>query len=301
MKSGLGDRLCVIANHDQSARNTVEALRRAAVEYSLRRGAGAEFLFSEDREDGRKKARHAVEGGADTVVAVGGDGTISSIAEALVDTPAALAAIPAGSGNGFARHFGIPMDPLDAFNSLCMGRRTRMDVGYADGRPFFVTCSMAWDAALVPVFQKSPIRGVLSYVVAGIYEFFDYVPQDIEVEIEGQEPMVFRKSLVFTIANLSQYGSGAIIAPGASADDGKLELIAASRTSFPRMVARLPHLFDGTIRELPDICCLQVRSLTVRRQCAGPVQMDGEACEMPLETRIEVRPGAMNVILPSAA
>jgi YegS/Rv2252/BmrU family lipid kinase len=298
MSNGLGNRVCVIVNQDSGTGDSVGAMRLAVAEYSEQPCTTVEFLCSENNADGRQKARQAVENGVDTVVVVGGDGTINSIAGALIDTPVSLAAIPAGSGNGFARHFGISLDPLRAFRDLSAGHRTQMDVGYADGRPFFVTCSMAWDAALVPVFEKSPFRGILSYIVAGIYEFFEYTPQDIAVEIDHQHTVVFREPLVFTIANLSQYGGGAVIAPDARADDGKLELIAASRTTLPRVIARLPRLFNRTVTDMPEICSLKISSLTVRRHRATPVQIDGETCDLPLECRIEVRPGALNVVVP---
>lgn len=132
--------------------------------------------ISQTAEDGRAKVRRAVEEGVDTVLVVGGDGMVSTMGAVLVGSDVALGVVPAGSGNGFARHFGIPLEPAKAIRALARAERRRIDVGTVNERPFFVTCGMAWDAALARSFAKSPFRGVLPYVFSGAYELLGYVP-----------------------------------------------------------------------------------------------------------------------------
>ena len=74
------------------------------------RGADVTYQFSNDVADGKRKAELAVREGVDTILVAGGDGMVNSIGAVLVGTPVALGVIPTGSGNGFARHFGIPLD-----------------------------------------------------------------------------------------------------------------------------------------------------------------------------------------------
>ena len=106
-------------------------------------GADVSYQFSRDVADGRRKAESAVRDGVDALIVVGGDGMVNSIGSALVGTPVALGVVPTGSGNGFARHFGIPLDLPGAVRALARSRRRAIDVGAANGRPFFVTCSLA--------------------------------------------------------------------------------------------------------------------------------------------------------------
>ena len=74
---------------------------------------------------------------------------------------------------------------------------------------------MAWDAALVRSFDKSPVRGILPYVFAAAYELIEYKPQTFRVEIDHKEQETYTEPMVCTVANLTQYGGGAIIAPQA--------------------------------------------------------------------------------------
>ncbi|MFH0881070.1 MAG: diacylglycerol kinase family protein, partial [Lentisphaerota bacterium] len=189
------------------------------------KGIDLTYQISRNAEDGRQKARRAIKDGVDTLLVVGGDGIVSTIGCELVGSSVALGVIPTGSGNGFARHFGIPLSPGKAVRALAAADRRAIDVGTANGRPFFVTCGMAWDAALVRSFQRSPVRGVLPYVFAAAYEFLGYIPQPMEAVLDGRERLSFTDPVVFTIANLTQYGGGARIAPQACPDDGFLELV----------------------------------------------------------------------------
>jgi len=256
------------------------------------------YQLSQSAEDGCAKARRAVEEGADTLIVVGGDGMINTIGAELLDSDVCLGVIPTGSGNGFARHFGIPLQPAKAVEALLKATPTRIDVGVANGRPFFVTCSMAWDAALVKTFEKSPVRGILPYIFAAAYELFDYKSESFRVRIDEGTEQVFDHPMLFTVANLTQFGGGARIAPEAKADDGKLWLTSALREDVPKLIPSLPKLFDGTIGNVPEILIQGLTSMRVVRETNQPIQVDGELMESPAEVLISIRPRALKVLVP---
>ena len=231
---------------------------------------------------------------------VGGDGMVNSIGSVLMGSSTALAVIPTGSGNGFARHFEVPLDTHEAAASLAQGRRLAIDVGTANGRPFFVTCSMAWDAAIVRSFEKSPIRGILPYVFAAVYEYFEYERQPFEATMDGGQRRTFKDPLLFTVANLTQYGGGLRIAPNACPDDGFLELIVVDRRDTPRVLAKLKKFFDGTVQSVPEVQSFKFTSLTVLRALPAPIQVDGELIDAPTEIKVELKPRALNVLVPRA-
>jgi len=261
-------------------------------------GVDLTYQVSRDAEDGRIKARRAVEDGVDTVLVVGGDGIVNTIGSELVGSSVALGVIPAGSGNGLARHFGIPLTPKKAVQALATASRQRIDVGTANGRPFFVTCSMAWDAALLRTFEQFPVRGILPYVFSAAYEFLGYVPQPIHVTLDGKEELSFADPLVFTLANLTQYGGGARIAPQACPDDGCLELVVVLRQDAPWVFANLAKLFDGTLDELPQVITRRFQRLEVRRDAPAPIQVDGEVIHAPATVSVEVLAGSLNILAP---
>ncbi len=261
-------------------------------------GIDLSYQFSNAPEDGRAKTRRAVQDGVDTVLVVGGDGMVNSIGSVLVNTNVALGVVPMGSGNGFARHFAIPLSAERAVEALLDAERVAIDVGTVNGRTFFVTCGMAWDAAIIRTFEKLPVRGILPYVFAAAYEFLDYKAQPLEIILDDGEPEHVPNPLLFTVANLTQYGGGARIAPRAQHDDGILELVQIAREDGPKALAQLPRLFDGTMDRMPQVTTRRFRSLVVRRPEAGAIQLDGELVEAPGAVRVGVLRQALTVLVP---
>jgi len=261
-------------------------------------GADLSFQISHSPADGREKARRAVAEGADTVIAVGGDGMVNTVGGELIGTGVALGVIPAGSGNGFARHFGIPLQWGRAAAALARSDRLEIDVGAVNGRSFFVTCSLAWDAEIVKWFERSPVRGVLPYVMSAAYGLFEYTPQPFETEFDDGQRIVYDDPIVFTAANLTQFGGGARIAPEANAQDGRLELVVVLRRDTVQALAGLGRLFDGTIARLSAVHTRSFRRLSVRRRRAAPVQIDGELLPPERELTIEVLDRKLTVLVP---
>ncbi len=255
------------------------------------------FQFSQSAKDGVGKAQRAIERGTDTILVVGGDGMVNSIGCALIGTEVRLGIIPAGSGNGFARHFNIPLQPTEAAKALLTGYTQRIDVGKANDRYFFVTCSMAWDGALVESFEKYPFRGIVPYVLAGAQQLFEYKAQPFHVEIDGA-PLEFKSPLIFTVANLSQFGSDVLVAPDAKADSGDLELVAIEKKDMPIVLSQVHRLIEKTFHHHPLVTNRHFKTMTVHRKSASPIQIDGELMKAETDIHIEVLPSALNVIVP---
>jgi diacylglycerol kinase family enzyme len=263
--------------------------------------ADVSYQFSHDVADGQRKAARALADGVDTLLVAGGDGMVNSIGSALVGTSVALGVIPTGSGNGFARHFGIPLDLAGAIQTLAGAWRLPIDVGTANGRPFFVTCSMAWDAAIVRGFEALPFRGIAPYVFAAATELIGYDAQPFDVELdEGREKLSFPNPVIFTAANLTQYGGGAQIAPQARADDGLMEMVVVLRQDLPFLLVNIGRLFNGTLDRLPQVLTRRFRTLAVRRRSAAPIQLDGELVEAGRAVEIRLLPQALVVLVPDS-
>lgn len=256
------------------------------------------FQYSVSEEDGMRKIDQAVADGMDTVFVVGGDGMINTVGGRLVESDITLGVIPTGSGNGFARHFEIPLQPEKAIRALARGSVRKVDVGLANNRPFFVTCSLAWDAAIVKSFEKSPVRGVLPYVFAAAYELFDYKPENFHISLDGKPRENIEQPMLFTTANLTQYGGGALIAPQARADDGYLWLTYARKVDVPRLLTQLPKFFEGKIDQAEGISSCRFQRLHVMRETAQPIQLDGELVDCGAEVTICLKPKALKVLVP---
>lgn len=298
MKDDARKKVLVLANFKSGMRWSFDALQRAVAEHWEGRGHRVYYEFCHSVDDGLAKASRAVDEGTDTILAVGGDGTVSVIGRAVMGSDIALGVVPVGSGNGLARHFNIPLDPQRAVKALADASVQRIDVGRLNGRPFLVTCSMAWDASLVRTFEKLPGRGVLPYVLAGVQEFFEYRAQPMEFVVDGRETLRFEDPIVCTVANLTQYGGGARIAPQARPDDGKLELVVALKHDMPKLIANVGRFFDGSISRIPEVISRRFEHLRVRRERKAAVQIDGELADAPAAVDVTVEPSALNILVP---
>lgn len=259
------------------------------------------YQLSKSKEDSARKVKQAIDLGVDGIIAVGGDGMINSIGSQLLESGVCLGVIPTGSGNGFARHFEIPLNPEKAIRSLTVSEVQDIDVGTANGRPFFITCSLAWDAAIVKSFEKSPVRGILPYIFAAAYELFDYKPETFDIQLDDAPLTQVEQPMLFTIANLTQFGGGAQVAPQARADDGKLWLTYALKADVPKIIPQLPKLFEGKINQIQGVFSKDFQHLKVVRQTAQPIQLDGELIPTGKEVDITIRPKALKVLVPKGS
>jgi YegS/Rv2252/BmrU family lipid kinase len=260
-------------------------------------GHDVSYQFSKSAEDGAEKVQRAIRRGVDTVLVVGGDGMVNTIGRELVGTDVRLGVIPAGSGNGFARHFRIPLQPTEAARALFDGVTSPIDVGKANGRMFFVTCSMAWDGALVESFEKYPFRGIVPYVLAGAQQLLEYKAQPFHAHIDDEE-LDFKHPMIFTVANLSQFGSDFIVAPDAKADSGDLELVAIEKKDMPLVLSQVHRFIEKTFHHHPLVTNRHFKKMDVHRENDSPIQIDGELMEAGADVSIEVIPSALNVIIP---
>ncbi|MDP4238013.1 MAG: diacylglycerol kinase family lipid kinase [Bacteroidota bacterium] len=254
-----------------------------------------EIVFTGHRGHGTELARRFVEEGFQIVVAVGGDGTVNEVARSLVHTNTSLGIIPIGSGNGLARHLGIPMNIRKAIKQLNHSESIFMDYGLVNDRPFFCTCGTGFDAYVSTEFAKGKKRGIMSYIEKIITGYFSYKSQNYHLQAEGID--LTSKAFVITFANASQWGNNAYIAPQASVQDGKLDISIMS--SFP--IIAIPtlalQLFAKTIDKDLFMTTLRSEEITVMREESGPFHYDGEPYVEGKEIKIKTIPDGLKVLV----
>jgi diacylglycerol kinase (ATP) len=232
----------------------------------------------------------------DIIVAVGGDGTINEIAKVLTGTKVALGIIPAGSGNGFARHFKIPLSFRKAIELIKTGCRIKADVGLVNDAPFFCTSGIGIDAETGHYFDQLDNRGLLSYAKSLSNLFFNYRPQKYKLLADGEEHRFMAYSIV--VANISQYGYNFKIAPGASIVDGLLDVVVIRE--FPRLMVPIvaARSYFGTIDRSRYIWHKQVSTLRIEpAEGRNMIHKDGEPESVEGVLNYTVRPGVLNVII----
>ena len=146
-----------------------------------------EVYFTESPGHAFDIALEKVKQGLKWIVAVGGDGTVNEVASALVNTHCRLGIIPAGSGNGLARHLGIPLQVPEALTLIQNHKIQIIDAGKVNGKYFFCTCGTGFDASVGKKFSRDSRRGMLSYVRATIHQYINYSPKDLYPENKSQK------------------------------------------------------------------------------------------------------------------
>jgi len=259
------------------------------------RPAGREYeiVYIQGPGDGARLSREATAKGCDVIAAVGGDGTVNAVAQGLVGTTAVLAIVPAGSGNGFARTLGIPLDHRAALRLLLEPEIIAMDAGTINNRYFFNMAGIGLDAAISKSFEQYSRRGIGTYFLAGIKTYFAFKAAPVTIHYAGRTAAF--EPLVLSIANGPQYGSGAIIAPRARIDDGMLDVCILEKLPAWRAAANVYRLFNGTIERMRGYRSFQTSALTIERPEPGLIHVDGEPCVEQARLEIEVLPGTLRV------
>ncbi|MFH8143272.1 MAG: diacylglycerol kinase family lipid kinase [Muribaculaceae bacterium] len=250
------------------------------------------------RGDATRLAGEAAAKGYHGVLACGGDGTVNETARALCGTETALGILPAGSGNGLARHLQIPVDIAMALKVIADGNVVDSDYGTVNGRPFFCTFGMGFDAAVSHRFARQSRRGILSYVKSAISEYVQYRPQTYTVSANGK--LLTEKAFLIAVCNASQWGNNAYIAPEASITDGLLDItIVHSGTAIDAAVMGM-DIFTGYINKNTMVHTFRAPACVIYRNGAGEAHIDGEPMMMDDILDVKCHHGALKVFTPGA-
>ena len=240
--------------------------------------------------------QRAQDDGFDAVIAVGGDGTVHEVAKRLIDRPMALGVIPTGSGNGFARHLALPIDTRQAIDACAHGRVTTIDTAAVNTHVFLGVMGVGFDAYIAHRFAASTARGFRTYVREGLLAFRRYRPEEYQIEIDGQT--LTERAFIVAVANSSQYGNNARIAPDASLRDGLLDLVIIREASIVSTPFLLARLFAGTLRNSPMVGVMRGTRFVIRRGAEGAAHLDGEPIMLPATLDVRVQPATLRVLVP---
>lgn len=229
----------------------------------------------------------AAQSGAETVLAIGGDGTAVEVARGLIGTPAALGVIPAGTGNDFIKTLGLPKDPLAALDFVLAHPARDTDVGDVNGRLFLNEIGTGFDVTVLDFAQKAKrfCRGLLPYLYGVIRTLFHFRGIQLSYAMDGGE-MVTKDVFVIAVANGGVIGGGIPIAPEAQADDGLLDVVVVNKIRSRNLPARLIGLMRGKILSFPETQFIRAKKVFFSADKMR-VNIDGEVTdEASVETRL---------------
>lgn len=257
-------------------------------------GHDVSFVETQSEGHGYELALQYLHADMDVIVAVGGDGTVNEVAKALVGSEKVLGILPNGSGNGLARELRISLDPDKAVDTLLKHQVKRIDTCMANEDPFFVTCGIGFDGKVSENFAQSETRGLPAYAKEVLNLFMKYHAADFKIKIDQKE--VTAKAFLVAVANASQYGFNAFIAPDASMMDGCLDVTIIKdfpQKDGPKMVLQL---FSKDITENEYVRAYRGKEITISSNRPLAYHIDGEPKKPTEILNVSVVPASLNVI-----
>lgn len=224
--------------------------------------------------DGRRLATEAVGSGYGAVVAVGGDGTVNEVASAMCDTGVPMGIIPCGSGNGLARHIGLPSDPEESAKAITPDNVRDCDYCTVNGNKFFCTFGLGFDAAVTKHYSEQRQRGLSTYLKSAIHEFSHYTPRRYRLTIDGHT--IEEDAFLVACCNASQYGNNAYISPEASIRDGLIDVVILKEASHIQTLLTGVDMLTGLLPYNRKVDIIRTPSLTIEQDVAGSAHVDGE-------------------------
>lgn len=241
-------------------------------------------------------AQKALVEGYEMVVAVGGDGSINEVASALVGKEAILGIIPAGSGNGLAMHLGYGRDIDEAIKKLNSAEVQTMDCGTMNGRPFFNIAGVGFDGLVSNLMKGSHWRGFLPYFLKSVEAGLSYTPRACRIELDEQ--VLEEKCFAISIANGPMYGYNFQIAPDARLDDGLFEVVILKDAPVWQYFAAIPAMLNSKIYEADFVEHYAARRVRISAEGENFVHLDGEGLRLSGDLTFEMKPAALNVLVP---
>jgi YegS/Rv2252/BmrU family lipid kinase len=251
-------------------------------------------------DPGAGQAAQAVRSGVDLVLACGGDGTVTAVAEGVAGSGVPLGILPFGTGNLLARNLGLPFDPGAALVTALTGSNRRLDAGSANGHQFVVMAGLGFDAkmlgeASVPLKRR---LGWAAYALSAVRHLRDR-PVRVSLVADGGRPLRVRASAVI-VGNVGWLQGGIRLLPDAEPDDGNLDAVVLTARGWRGWIRLAARLLRN--RRAPgQLTSVQFRQLTVTTDREQPWELDGEVMGGTRRLMIVAQPGRLLVRVPPPA
>jgi diacylglycerol kinase (ATP) len=228
------------------------------------------------------------------VIAVGGDGTVNESACPLIGTSTALGIIPAGSGNGLARHLHLPADAKAACQKIKQGTITNIDVMEINGRISLNVSGFGFDGYVAWLFDQSKKRGIGGYTRIALKEYFNY--KSVGFTLAVDDKVIDRTAHMVVIANASQFGNAAVIAPYADLKDGLMDVIVVRKPALYKLPALFYRLFSGKLKSDQITTMYQCSRLEVSAVNSLHLHIDGEPLEPVSKIQCIIKPLSLKIL-----
>ena len=254
-----------------------------------------EIKFTDFPGHGKLLTAEAVEKGLDAIVVVGGDGSVNEAANGLVNSNVALGIIPTGSGNGLAHFLKLPFNLNKAIDNIKAFQVKKIDTFTVNGRFGCNLSGVGFDAKVADEFSKVKRRGFWSYFRIVLQQYLSYESQNYVLEFDGKT--IERKALMICFANSNQFGNNTVIAPGASVDDGLIDICVISKVPLLEAPVMGTMLVSRLLNKTHYVEYFKTSEVALHKPEGVSLHIDGDPVDTENTIRVKVNPLSLNVIV----
>lgn len=260
-------------------------------------GYGCTIEFTKSRGHATELASQASRSKFDLVVAVGGDGTVNEVAQGLINTGTPMGILPKGSGNGLARHLGLPMKLSQAISVIESDTIVDMDTISVNGKLSVNVSGIGFDGHIASLFGKDGKRGLAGYAQLVLKEFFTY--KEFNAKVTADDRLIDSNSFIIAVANSSQFGNNAKVAPLASVCDGLIDLCFVRKIPLVRVPAFASKMFSGKLDTSAFAQMHKAKQISMTFPEPMSFHIDGEAQDPATSFDIRIQPGTLKMAVPA--
>lgn len=230
----------------------------------------------------------------DIFVAIGGDGTISTVARNLINTEKILAIFPAGSGNGFSNETQFSKNLDELLEKIKTKNSRKIDTFTVNERLSINVSGTGFDGKVVKEFEKTT-RGFKNYIKVSFKTFFSYKP--IKLKFFDEKYKQYNgKYLMVNIANTRQFGNNAYIAPHASKSDGLVDMVLVKKFPFFYSMLFAFRMFTKKLKQDDYVTYLPVSEIEFKVNTKN-WHLDGEFNKIKSPVRVKVQPSSLRILI----
>lgn len=286
--------LFIINKH--AGRGFQPAVEGKILNIAARHNVECTLEFTQGRGHATELAREGVQKGFGRIIAVGGDGTVNEVAQGLVNTDVPMGIIPKGSGNGLSRHLGIPLKYEAAVENSFSGRVQRMDTFFFNDKLSLNVSGIGFDGHVANLFGKNGKRGLFGYSKLTLSEFIAYKPFPVRLSVDGR--VLDTEAFIIAVANSSQYGNNARIAPLASVTDGLLHVSILKKVPAYASLSFMTRLFSGHVQDSRFCEVLEGSRVDIEPASPTAYHVDGEPCGVYHTFNARVSASSLPIVIP---
>ena len=254
-----------------------------------------DICYTKKSGDAKKFSAQAVKNNFDSVISVGGDGTLNECSASLRNTNTALGVIPCGSGNGFALHIGMNKHIETSLKQIKNSFTKEIDTCYINKNIFINVSGIGFDAHIAKLFSKLKTRGFINYIKLILKEL-KYKPKKYNLKYGKIEKNI--NAYMISFANASQYGNNAKISPTALIDDGKIDFVIVK--DFPKW--HIPNflykIITGTINQSDYVEIIREKNMIITTKNTL-IHLDGESKNEVNPIKIKIKPKSLKILIPN--